>query len=262
MIHIGIRIIAASIVSDRGDRVRSALRIGAIIASLFIVSCSHYVSTPEAPANTDNAIDNGRTAFLEIKAVFEPDENQWAVTMMGRRGSGGPEITIANAEFVVNGVRRSLDNGFPYRGTPETLYLPNTGPLLSLEYRSPEQQWMRTEFVLEYPPRYSMTFRASRTSGLEANFTPALRMNESITVKIYKSLPESVRHVATRSFSTVDATSFVIDPAVFASEIGTDKELIVEFERAYTNWRRAIFNEGIELKQILNARAQYVAVVP
>lgn len=244
---------------------RSIIVYSLVLLSILATSCSHYIGLPVDPnaVGTDNTIDMSIKMFLSIDADYQEQDNRLAITMRARAGRTGNEVfQIKDAVLIVNGEARELVFGFPYRGTPEQLFLPVTSNQLTLVFQSPTRIQSWTSFTLEQQPEVTGVLQASRTNGLVVAISPALRLNETLIAMIYKSTPSSARLLKSKTYSMVGGTSVSFDASDFVSEITGDEELILEISRSIHTFRTSLFSDGVELTQRFGTFARFVPIVP
>lgn len=246
---------------------RSMFLCGVFMCALLATSCSHYVGSPDDPPKTDttdNAGDHDSLVpdvFLNVLSVYVPEDRQWTVTMVARSERGGPVVAaIPGALLSVNGNEHNLAFGFPYGGTPERLFVPINAPFIQIDYIHPRIGPKSTLFNLVEEDVYSQSFLATRSAGVIVTLTPAIRLNEIVEVRLFKSMPSSALLLSTSKFSDSGSETCRVPPSAFASQLGSDTEIIVEVSRSISMFRNAVFTRGIELTQQVRPYVQYVKV--
>lgn len=232
--------------------------------SLAGISCSHYVGNPGDPnsVGVDNPIDETPSVFLQITARFEELDDRWAVTMRASSRQNGPEVQrIEGANLTVNGEVRDLRYGFPYRGTPEKLFLKASTSTLSLIYSSPTNSRSSASFTLGKQPGIAGKPLASKSQGLVVDIVPAIRMNETLVTRLYESSSGKSRLLKSATYDDVGRTSISFDKQDFAAVQLGDESLILQISRSTKAVRPALFSDGVEFYQVFAEFNRYIPVV-
>jgi len=232
--------------------------------SLASISCSHYVGNPGDPnaVGVDNPIDETPSVFLQITAGFEELDDRWAITMRASSRRNGVEVQrIEGANLTVNGDVRDLRYGFPFRGTPEKLFLKASTSTLSLIYNSPTDSRSSASFSLGKQPTIAGEALASKSQGLVVDIVPAIRMNETLVTRLYESYSGKSRLLKSATYNDVGRTTISFDTQDFAAVQLGDESLILQISRSTRTTRPALFSNGVEFYQVFAEFNRYIPVV-
>ncbi|MEY3386008.1 MAG: hypothetical protein RIR53_819 [Bacteroidota bacterium] len=231
---------------------------------LLCLSCSHYIGETDPSVADDEGTDTdtNRSVFLAIRTELLYPSEQHSVTMVARHGRNGPEIeSLRRSYLYVNGVKRGLTYGFPFRGPSDQISLPVGTTILEIGFQGPGESLKRTRFDLAPRQLYTRTFVASKTSGLVVTISPALNQGEIIEVSVYKSVG-TFKRLASRVFQGAGLSTLNVAAAEFVDQIQSDKEISVGLDRKSVAFHNVLFSDGIELTQSQGSLYQYVAVTP
>ncbi|MBU3680185.1 MAG: hypothetical protein FGM32_11385 [Candidatus Kapabacteria bacterium] len=168
--------------------------------------------------------------------------DQYSVTMVARHGRNGPIVeSLRRSYLFVNGVKRGLYYGFPFRNASDQIALPIGTSTLEIGFLGPGKSIERTQFVLAPRLLYKRTYVASKTSGLVVTISPALGQDEIIEMNVYKSVG-TFKRIVSRVFQGVGLSTMNVAAAEYVDQILDDKELTVELNRKTVVFRNVLFS--------------------
>ncbi|MBK6291051.1 MAG: hypothetical protein IPH85_01675 [Ignavibacteria bacterium] len=232
--------------------------------SFLTSSCSHYVGTLDDPnsVGVDNQIDIYPRVLLSVFAEYEELDNRWAVTMKATSSLHGYEVEqIDGATLVVNGESRNLLYGFPFRGTPEKLYLSTSVDSLTIAYRSPRNFRSSTSFSLGQLTSVEGNPAASKTEGLVVSFAPEIRPDEVLIARVYDSANGTLRLLKTATFEDDGRSSISFSASDFAAQSTIGEELVLQISRSVVASRQVLFSDGVKFRMVMPDFSKLIPVV-
>ncbi len=234
------------------------------LVCLLGTSCNHYIGIPADPYSNvgDSLIDKYPRIFLVVNAEYQSLDDNWAVTMKATSGLTGYEVEqVAGATLFVNGEPRNLLYGFPFRGTPEKLYLSRATSSLKLEYHSPNKYRSSTSLPLGDLTSVVGEPVASKTHGLVVTISPGLRADEVLIAGIYEYANGSTRLLRSKTFNDVYRSTVSFNSSDFATVNTNGGELLLKISRSVVTTRPVLFSDGVKYRMIMPEFNQVLPVV-